>query len=104
MANDSCPHCGARFDVPGASGTLAAHLEAFHPVGPPAARVSVPRPSAKTASAKPAAFAEFDAIKARAKELGIPVKGKRVELEAAIAAEEARVAAATATATPPATG
>lgn len=52
-----------------------------------AALVDAPRGNA------PAAFAEFAAVKARAKELGIPVKGKRAELEAAIAAAEAQLSA-----------
>lgn len=31
MASDKCSKCGARFDVPGAVGTLDTHMASFHP-------------------------------------------------------------------------
>ena len=49
--------------------------------------------ASRSSSEAPAGLAEFAAIKARAKELGIPATGKKVDLVAAIAAEEQRLAA-----------
>lgn len=49
--------------------------------------------AARPTADRPAAFAEFAALKARAKDLGLPATGKKADLEAAVAAAEARLAA-----------
>lgn len=55
---------------------------------------SIDAPGAKKGSAAkaPAALAEFAAMRARAKELGIRATGKKADLAAAIEAEERRLA------------
>lgn len=50
-------------------------------------------PAASRSRTAPTGLGRYAALKARAKELGLPATGKADELEAAIAAEEARLAA-----------
>jgi hypothetical protein len=67
----------------------AAEAAASHPdiraVGASGTKQSPPKKA-------PTALAEFAAIKARAKELGLPATGKKADLEGAIKAEEQRLA------------
>jgi hypothetical protein len=88
MAKDTCSHCGARFGIKGSVGTLDDHVTAFHPDGSVAVRVSAPEPEAS----EPTGLEALNALRTRAKELGLPATGSKAALEAAIDAEEDRLA------------
>jgi len=70
----------------------------FEPTWPKPSKAD--KPAAAPAAAKPNGLAERRALVERAKELGIPAKGKSDELAAAIAEAEAAAAAAAAASQP----
>jgi hypothetical protein len=99
MMSDSqkCTHCGARFDVPGAVGTLAQHMASFHPDKATKAQQAAAEKTEELTTlveTTPAALADMTnkELKAIADGMSLDVGKRPTNQQLVVAIEEARAA------------